>query len=521
MMPLLNRSAPCPCCTYAHAGSVLSFSPLSTIRRLIGRETARQRSHTAPDLSPELHLDGVTVVDPRNGNKAAGMTVIVKAGRIVDVVPIVDKRDAPGVRVVDASGKYVVPGYNDMHSHVLELDDPSGSLALMLAEGVTGFRQMSGSPALLARRRNGTLPIGRAAPQLLQTPGSILTPFNANTPEIAREEVRRQRAQGADFVKMGFANPDAFFAAVEEGRRIGIPVLGHLQEGTDPVEATAAGFHSIEHLGPGSTVWVHCSGDEAALREESYQRDIIKLPPFKIPFMERMIMKRFERMLVNPSAFSKADDVDRLRRAVEGFREDKANDMAAHFVTDGSWQCPTLVRLRTQTFADDPAYERDEMLAYLPPKRVKQWREVTQVWKSRDPEVRRTYRETYPRQLALTKLLADAGVRMIAGTDGGSYLGPGLTLRQEFKELNDAGLTPLAILQMVTVNAADYLGKAETMGKIESGRDADMVLLDADPLSNVENMHAIAGVVRAGFYHSRRDLDALKSRVAAGNGYLG
>ena len=462
----------------------------------------------------------LTVVDPRDGSKAPGMTVIVNMGRIIDIVPTTGKTPAPGVQSIDAGGKFAVPGYNDMHSHVLELDDPSGSLALMLAEGVTGFRQMSGSPALLARRRHGTLPIGRAAPQLLQTPGSILTPFNAGSPDLARDEVRRQKAQGADFIKMGFANPDAFFAAVEEGRRIGIHVLGHLQEGTDPVEATAAGFHSIEHLGPGSTVWVRCSEEEVKLREESYRRDVIKLPPFKIPFMERVIMKRFERMLVNPSAFSKPEDVERLGRAVESFRVEKARDMAALFAADGSWQCPTLVRLRTQTFADDPAYQQDEMLAYLPRQKVKRWRKVTEIWKTRDPEIRRTYRETYPRQLALTKLLSDAGVRMIAGTDGGSYMGPGLTLRQELKELSDAGIAPLAILRMLTVNAADYLGKSNAMGRIESGYDADMVLLDLDPLAQAENMHTIAGVVHAGFYYARKDLDNLKARVAAGSGYL-
>ena len=108
-----------------------------------------------------------------------------------------------------------MPGYNDMHSHALNLGDPSGSLALMLAEGVTGFRQMSGSPALLRKRRDNTLPIGPAAPALLETAGTILTPLNAGSTEAAAAEIRRQHAQGADFVKMVMAAPDVFMAAVE------------------------------------------------------------------------------------------------------------------------------------------------------------------------------------------------------------------------------------------------------------------------------------------------------------------
>lgn len=515
-LSLLAGDGPCPCCAYGQ----LAFSPLAWLG--IGRRQAAtpaaQQAADAP--SPELHVDGVTIVDPRDGTKTPGMTIVTKLGRIIDVVPTASRRPAGGAITIDARGLHAVPGYNDMHSHVLELADPSGSLALMLAEGVTGFRQMSGSPALLARRRAGSLPIGRTAPQLLQTPGSILTPFNAGSPDAVREEVRRQHAQGADFVKMGFANPDAFFAAIEEGRRIGIPVLGHLQEGTDPVEATDAGFHCIEHLGPGSTIWVRCSSEEERLRTESYQRELIKLPPFRIPFMERIIMKKFGRMLVNPAAFSKDGDVARLAQASASFRPRKAKEMAARLRDNGSWQCPTLVRIRTQSFADAREYEQDEMLAYLPPDRIRQWREVTGVWKARATEVRDAYRAVYPRQLALTKLLADAGVKMIVGTDGGSYLGPGLTLKQEFRELADAGFAPIDILRMATVNAADYCGKADAMGLIAGGYDADFVLLDADPLARVENLHAIAGVVRGGVHHSRQDLDSLKARVAAGGGYL-
>ena len=272
VMSLLTRAAPCPCCAYGHAGAMFGFSPLANLRRAIRRAPAHAHAHAAPELSPELHLDGVTVVDPRDGSKQPDMTVVTKLGRITAVVPTTGKRPAAGAQVVDAAGKFVVPGYNDMHSHVLELADPSGSLALMLADGVTGFRQMSGSPALLAKRRAGTLPHGREAPQLHETPGSILTPFNAGSEKAVREEVRRQKAQGADFVKMGLTNPDVFFAAVDEGRRIGIPVLGHLQEGTDALEATAAGFRSVEHLGPGSTVFISCSEQEDELRADSYRR---------------------------------------------------------------------------------------------------------------------------------------------------------------------------------------------------------------------------------------------------------
>lgn len=522
MLTSLTGPAPCPCCAYAHAQATAPGNSLRTLTRwLTGlsrpNETAAQAA-AAP--APPLRIEGANVVDPLDGSTARNMTVLISHGRIVDLFPTGAKEVDPNAEAIDARGKWLVPGYNDMHSHLLELDDPSGSLALMLAEGVTGFRQMSGSPALLAARRADKLGFGPAAPALHETPGSLITPFNAGTPDAAAAEIRRQKAQGADFIKIGMVAPDVFFAAIEEANAAGIPILGHLQEGTDPLRATGAGFRSVEHLGPGSTVWVSCSHDEAELRADSYKREVIKAPPIRIPFLETLVMKKLAVMLINPSAFAKPQDVDRLGRAIASYDPAKGEALAEGFRTDGSWHVPTLVRLRTQEYAESPEYETDELLAYMPPRAVQRWREVTARFKALPHEMRAAFRAAYPRQLDLAGLLARSGVKMMAGTDGGSYLGPGLTLKQEFRELADAGLAPLKILQMATVNPADYLGRAGSMGRVAVGHDADIVLLHADPLARVENLHAIAGVVRAGRHFSAAALDRLKMRVAHGNGVL-
>jgi imidazolonepropionase-like amidohydrolase len=179
-----------------------------------------------------------------------------------------------------------------------------------------------------------------------------------------------------------------------------------------------------------------------------------------------------------------------------------------------------MVRLRTQEYAENPEYEQDEMLAYMPARAVKNWREVTARFKALPAAMRHAFRDAYPRQLELAKLLCDSGVRMMAGTDGGSYLGPGLTLKQEFAELALAGISPLRILQMATTDPADYLGRSDAMGRVAVGYDADLVLLNADPLARVEHLHGIAAVVRAGAYHSAQTLDGLRRSVAEKRGSL-
>ena len=457
-----------------------------------------------------LLLTGGTVIDPRDGSVLTDVDVRIRDGRISEVGPVGSVREDPASDRIDATGTFIVPGYNDMHSHALNLGDPSASLALMLAEGVTGFRQMSASPALLKMRRDGTLPMGAAAPALLEMPGTILTPLNAGSREAVAAEIRRQQEQGADFVKMVMANADVFMAAIEEAVAIGIPILGHLQEGVDVVAASQAGFRSVEHLGPGSPVWASCSSIGDELRSDARARPGIRLPQVKIPFLDRLVAWRMQNLLVNPAAFSDPVDVARIQRALDTYDDDRAAVVAADLAELGTWQVPTLVRLRSMELAGAPEYDRDESLAYLPAKNVKRWRKVTAKFLAMPAEAQTTYRSLYPRQLSLAKSFADNGVRMMTGTDGGSMMAPGLTLRQEFAELSTAGLSPLKILQMTTINPAQYLGREDTMGAVAAGRNADLVVLDANPLDDVENLHRIKAVVRAGTHYSAAELAALK-----------
>jgi imidazolonepropionase-like amidohydrolase len=515
----LNRVG-CPCCAYAAVTSSLPFSRLTNYVRSY-RYAGGTTLPRSDDFSTcNLSIDNARIINPRDGSVVSDMSVLVKAGRIVNVLPTAVQDLDLSAQRIDAAGRFIVPGYNDMHSHAFECVDPTRPLALMLAEGVTGFRQMSGSPKLLERRRNQTLPLGREAPALLETSGSVLTPMNAGTIEAAIAEIRSQKAQWADFIKVIFLNPDVFFAAVAEAKRLGISIVGHLQEGTGSIAASMAGLRSIEHLGPGSAIWVDCSADGVALHADAARRPVMKAPPIRMPFIKQIVAAKFRQIVINPLVFANPSDVARLRRAIDTFSEDKAHEVAARFVADNSWQVPTLVRLRAMELADHPDYEMDPMLNYMTPKSIKAWRRINRRFKALPSEMKDTYRLAYPRQLALAKLFSDAGVRMMTGSDGGSLFGPGLTLQQEFRELASAGISPLTILQMTTINVAEYLGRSDTMGTVETGRDANLVILDANPLESVENLSKIAGVVRGGVHYSRQEIVALKDRVVPKKGRL-
>jgi hypothetical protein len=266
-------------------------------------------------IAGKLRLDGVTLVNTHDGKLTPGMSILMDKGRIVKITPTTEAPKDPSVQSIDATGKFIVPGFNNMHMHVIDQANSSSVLAIMLADGVTGFRQMTGSPEFLQERRDGTLPIGKDAPALLLMPGNLLTPFDAGSTDRVVDEIRQQKNQGADFIKVGLVSPDVFFAAIAEGKRVGLPVLGHLQEGVDAAKASRAGFKSIEHLGPGDSIWIGCSTEDSVLLADAAEHPTMKTPPIRVPaFLQKILMKHLKKRLINPAAFDDAAYTTRLQR---------------------------------------------------------------------------------------------------------------------------------------------------------------------------------------------------------------
>ena len=479
--------------------------------RALGAASGRPRSPA------RLLLEGATVVDTRDGSLSPATDIFLQDGRIAGVAPSGGAPHAADLIRIDARGRYVIPGFLDMHAHTLQMADPTGSLELMLAWGVTGFRQLAGSSALLKQRRDGALPLPVDSPEVLEIAGAVLTPANAATPAMAVATVRGQKDEGADFIKAALVTPEVFFAAQAEAHRLGLPILGHLPTGIDAVEASRGGMKSIEHLGPGVGILASCSSDEAALRAAMAGRPLLRGPPFRIPFADQLMAPVIRRLVLNPLTVTGKADVEILAHAIDTFDEGKCLALAERFVADGTWQCPTLIRLRTQELADDADLQSDPGLAYVAATTLRAWKTVTETFSKLPAASRATFRKAYDLQLKLTGLFDRAGVGMIAGSDvsGAAWQVPGITLHDEFDELARAGMTPLKVLQMTTLHAAAFLGRSAEMGTVEVGKLADLVLLDANPMESVGNLHAVGGVVRAGSSYSRDDLEALKRGVAS------
>ena len=206
-----------------------------------------------------------------------------------------------------------------------------------------------------------------------------------------------------------------------------------------------------------------------------------------------------------------------IGRVLATYDDAKCRAFAAEVAAGDTWMSPTLTRLEAMELGNVPALRDNPDLQYVPEETRRLWRDVGEEFDRRfTPEQKAVLDELFAAQLRLLATFDAAGVKMLAGTDaGGGWIVPGRALHHEFDLLGRAGVPPLRVLQMTTLNAAIFLNREADMGTVAAGKAADLVLLDQDPTAGVANLHTVSGVVRAGRYFDREALDAIQARVAA------
>jgi imidazolonepropionase-like amidohydrolase len=409
--------------------------------------------------------------------------------------------------VVQAAGGYLIPGLWDMHVHSVAnvaLDMRVGSVInadwhfpLFLAHGVTGVRNMNdgtADPTLeltnSVRRRlaEGDL----LGPRLLANgpavdgdPPLVSNPVVVRSAANARATVRELVGHGADFIKV-YENlsREAYFAIIDEARRRGIPVDGHVPFRVLPAEAADAGQRTFEHL---LAMALGCSTEADAERDAFAKVLSDPARPKQIEQPPLALFRHERRLYATRDPAACAATIDAYRR-------------------NGTAEAPSLVGyhhiVNAKQILSGPT------LGLVPSPIRRNWEAGL------TSETGRTLRSILgpivPLQAENTRLLNESGVLLLAATDVGiPMLVPGLSLHEELVLLAEAGLTPLEALRAATLNPARVLGLSDSLGTVEVGKLADLVLLEADPLVNIRNTQRIRAVVANGRLFRRADLDRL------------
>jgi len=436
---------------------------------------SNRNRQTAP-----LVLAHVTIIDVTGGPSKPDMTVIIRGDRISDIGKTGEITAPPDATVVDASGKFLIPGLWDMHVHWYSRN----SFTLFTANGVTGIREMFGNSELLRLRdeiAKGSLTGPRmiVASPIIDGPQPVWpNSIAVGNEDEGRKAVRKVKEWGADFVKVYSLLPrDAYFGIADESKRQGISFVGHVPFTVSAAEASDAGQKSIEHL---TGILLGCSYNETELRNE-----IVKAR--------------------SPGARSRREGEDLL----ETFSDRKAKDLFARFVKNQTWQCPTLTVLRSNAYLGDQNFRNDARLKYVPRPMRERWGQ--RIANRNDNDY---VKKVFKKEVEIVGAMQRAGVPLLAGTDTGNpFCFPGFSLHDELALMVIGGLTPVEALRAATLNPAKFLGLDKTLGTIEPGKIADLVLLDADPLADIRNTQRINAVISNGRLFDRKALNKMLAQA--------
>ena len=450
-----------------------------------------------PQAPRPLAFTHVTVIDATGAPAKSDQTVVITGDRITEIGPSASVRAPKDAQVVDATGKFLIPGLWDMHVHWFHKE----YLPLFVANGVTGIRLMWGLPmhhqwrqeveqgTLLGPRLSIASPIVDGPAPIW--PGSIAVKDAAE----GRRVVDEMKEQGADFIKVYSRLPrDAYFAIADEAKKQGIPFAGHVPASVSVSEASDAGQKSIEHL---TNVLEACSTREEEVRRMSAEA-LANIPEGQ-KFPSRTVLRPITRL------------------TLETFSQEKANALAARFVRNHTWQCPTLVVQRNMAFIHDPAIHNDPRVKYMPPGIASGWDPKGDFrLQDRVDEDYELSRASYRKLKELVGPMRKAGVEFLAGTDVlNPYCFPGFSLHDELGLLVEAGLSPMEALQAATLNPARYIGREKDLGTVEKGKIADLLLLDASPLDDIGNSRKIDAVVFGGKLLPKAELAKMLADVEA------
>jgi imidazolonepropionase-like amidohydrolase len=461
---------------------------------------------TPPQTPKAIAITDVTVIDATGAMPKSGMTVVITGHRITAVGKTGQVRIPDGAQVVKAKRRFLIPGLWDMHVHIFNQISrrPPNTwyFPLFIANGVTSVRDMWTKPEDMERIREwrraqaegsllaprlaavGTIVDGPAGAEaanmaLLRLGPTVSVVRNASD---ARRLVRELKAAGIDFVKT-YSNlqREAYFAIAEEASNQGIPFAGHVPFVVDAAEASSAGQRSMEHL-------LQVLESSSSRSQELFQ------------VTAEDWSSKLEQMML------------------DSFDEQKFRTLGAVLEKNRTWQVPTLVISRVLMFPQNlHRMQNERWLRYIPANEIGSWNELDASTGPQPTNAEKAFQNRFwQKRLEVVRRMHEMRIPFMAGSDvGNPFIFPGFSLHDELALLVEAGLTPMQALETATRNPAQFLGLSDSIGTVEEGRIADLVLLDANPLKDIRNTQKIRAVIVNGRYLDRVALNKLLAEARA------
>ncbi|HEX5073972.1 MAG TPA: amidohydrolase family protein [Gemmatimonadaceae bacterium] len=425
-------------------------------------------------------IRNVTVIPMTDARPAARQSVIIRNGRIAEIGPSAQVRVPEGASVVDGTGKYLVPGFFEMHAHTSKTR--ASALGLYVTYGVTTIRDQGSEHSEVLRWRREIRDGSRVGPRMF-----IAGPYLESLRNIQRmrRDPPESRVEPFERARIPIGSPADARRVIDSLSKL---ELDHFKVRTVQDSATYLALARAAHA-HGKRLVGHYVAASPALFLEARQDGVEHGFPLSFDSLPRDRRMAFWRELAKRDV----GVVPTLVTIVEsGFRPQ------SYF----------------QALVADTTGATHPLRPYLSKFMILDWREQVE---EATPERRAALEHAWPSWLRQVREMREAGVRIMTGSDVAVLnVFPGLSLHEELRLFVDSvGMSPMEALASATRKPAEWLGVADSVGTIGPGKVADLVLLDADPLADIKNTQRISAVVLRGKLFRKGDLDTLREGVRA------
>ncbi len=415
-------------------------------------------------------------------------TVIVNNDRIIQIGSSINVKIPKEAQVIDGKNRYLMPGLADMHVHLSDLDYPVPTLHMFLAKGVTTIRDLDGGFGNYTLRWKNEVEAGiRIGPKIIA--GSPIWHY---TPSNIRDEVFKQKSIGYDFIKIYSEFPkESFTELMNMSKSFEMYTVGHIP--------LSVGFH--ETILEGMCEIAHVSEIRMGIIPYNKNKNFTEAWEWFNYFSEILL-----------SEFKSIDDC--TIEKIDSRFGDAISKIVDQLKSANIAICTTLNHNGHLREIDLPSFMKLEGIAYLSPTYIeslkRNYDRNRKRWAGRE--------HLHNLQMNMDRLfinrLNDVGVPLVLGTDVITKIGnlPGFSVHQELKILVEYGLTPFEAIKAGTATASRIVeainGKGD-FGTIEVGKRADFILANKNPFENVKNIEDNRGVMAAGIWYPREQLDRM------------
>jgi len=406
-----------------------------------------------------MAITHVNVIDGTDSLPRLDQTVVIQGSRIIAVGPSQSTSAPSDARIVDARGKFLMPGLWDMHVHT-SIIGGRPLLALYVANGVTGVRDMAGDWDTLTKWRREIAANQLVGPRIVASGpylegGDVPIPhILTRTPEEGAAGVDSLVKLGVDFIKVhGQLTRPTYFAIARRAREKRIPFAGHVSQAVGSADASDSGQKSIEHM--------------------------LAIPAPCTPAESIALKPRFT-----------------VQSAVGRCSSRDLAPLYEKFVRNGTWVTPTFTAAYEVSAWPSRVVPGDSLAHYLPESLKKFVAEIFPMPDSIPPGADSVGRAMFAKRLSQAETMRAAGVHIMTGTDAPLRNSPpGFGLHEELTLLVRGGMSPFDAICAATIEPARYLGMLDSLGTIARGKVADLVLLNGNPLRDISQTRNIAAIV--------------------------